>query len=129
MFAGQVMVGAIGIDVTVGSAEPETLGSSVKTSPKLLPLTVPWVVTLQPEVNGLATVAWNVIVMLFPIGRVPILTVTGPPRKWVLVTLPGMAPTASSRAGRRRSPFVREPYIRLSRTCAPETSGRPTACP
>ena len=40
-----VMVGAILRDVTVGSAAPPNAGSSVSTFEKLVPVTVPWLLT------------------------------------------------------------------------------------
>ena len=44
----------------------------VFTGLKLLPETVPWFETELPEVNGLATVTWNLIVTLLPAGKVGI---------------------------------------------------------
>src|SRR5947209_10409638 len=113
--------------VTVGSDVPPTVGSSVRTFEKLAVVleTVPWF-----EIDD-ALVGWiwtaKVTTTDFPFGSVPM--VSAEPRKWLPVTLPGTAPSASPFAGKRRSPFVRNPYIKLSRSFSLYESGRPIACP
>src|SRR6266568_2926231 len=71
-------VAVTSIKVTVGSLAPPTLGSSVRTLAKLLPETVPCVLTCLSS-GGVFTVAEYLIVMLFVAGKVPIVTLTNSP--------------------------------------------------
>src|ERR1051325_8078143 len=66
--------------VTVGSPGAAVSGSSVRTAPKLLPETVPWLETCVVLVGdiGLLIVTWKVMVTLSPAGIVPMLRLTLP---------------------------------------------------
>src|SRR2546423_920245 len=67
------------IGVKVGSAEPPTAGSSVRTLEKFEPETVPWFETFGPPEYGLSMTTWKVIVTESPGASVPMLTETVPP--------------------------------------------------
>ena len=68
---------------TVGLDAPATAGSSVRTLAKLLPDTVPWLLTLATVIE-LLSVTWKVMFRLFPAGSRSIPMVIVPP---VVLTL------------------------------------------
>ena len=79
--------GVAKIGVNVGSFAPATAGSSVSTSLKFEPETVPWLETSSPPRYGLLTVTWNWMRTVLPANSVPTEWLTVSPDSGVTVGL------------------------------------------